>query len=157
MSETARFRSACTHLDSPPSGKVYRELWITFAYSNADDTKQFLDPIAKRIEQVLLYFNYKELCKHPEESCPPSTSKQNATRVLNRILDAYPDDPRISMSRQSRCNKISGYHVRRGRWWWKLAGTLGVGILLISDSSLISTMCVSQLAHCVAQLTQLSR
>lgn len=124
---------------------------------DADDTKQFLDPIAKRIGQVLLYFNYKELCKHPEESCPPSTSKQNATRVLNRILDVYPDDPRISMSRQSRCNKISGYHVRRGRWWWKLAGILGVGILLISDSSLISIMYVSQLAHCVAQLTQLSR
>lgn len=95
---------------------------------DADKKKQFLDPVAKCIGQVLLYFNYKELCKHLEGSCPPSMSKPNATRVLNCILDAYPDDPRIDMPTQSRCNKISGYHVRRGRWWWKLAGTLGVGI-----------------------------
>lgn len=30
-------------------------------------------------------------------------------------------------------------------------------MLLIGDSSLMSIMCVSQLAHCVAQLTQISR
>lgn len=40
---------------------------------------------------------------------------------------------------------------------WKLAGTLGVGILLISDSSLMSIMFVPQLAHFVAQLTQIFR
>jgi hypothetical protein len=114
---------------------------------DADETKQFLDPIAKRIAQVLLSFNYEGLC----------STDGDATRVLNCILDAYPDDPGISKSRQARRNKISGYHVRRGRWWWKLAGTLGVGILLISDSSLMSIMYISQLAHYVAQLTQMSR
>lgn len=116
---------------------------------DADEAKPFLDPVARRIAQVLLSFNYAKLCG--------SQSKSDATPVLNCILDAYPDDPRISMSRQSRRNKISGYHVRRGRWWWKLAGTLGVGILLICDSSLTSIMYISQLAHYVAQLTQMSR
>lgn len=38
----------------------------------------------------------------------------------------------------------------------ELVGTLGISMLLITDSSLISVMCVSQLAHCVAQLTQIS-
>lgn len=79
---------------------------------DTDDKKQFLDPIAKHIGQVLFYFNYKELCKRLEDSCPPSTSKQNTTCVLNGILDAYPDDSCISMSQQSCCNKISGYHVQ---------------------------------------------
>ena len=37
---------------------------------DADETKQFLDPVAKRIGQVLLYFNYDELCKHPEGIFP---------------------------------------------------------------------------------------
>lgn len=115
---------------------------------DADETSRFLDPIAKRVGQVLLYINYAELCKHPKKCCPPSTSKPNVTHILNCILDAYPDDPRISMSPQSRRNKISGYHVRRGRWWWRLAGTLGVGVLLIGDNSLMSVMCVFQLAHC---------
>lgn len=117
---------------------------------DADETERLLDPVARRIGQVLLNFNYDELCKHPEEYCPPSTSKPSATSVLNCIIDGYPDDPRILMSRQSRRNKISGYHVRRGRWWWKLAGILGVGILLIGDSSLISIMCVTRLAHFTA-------
>lgn len=108
---------------------------------DVDDTSRFLDPVAKRIGQVLLYINYEELCKRPKEYCPPSTSKPTVTHVLNCILDAYTDDPRISMSPQSRRNKISGYHVRRGRWWWRLAGTLGVGMLLIADSSLMSIMC----------------
>ncbi|EYE98322.1 serine-proline rich protein [Aspergillus ruber CBS 135680] len=108
---------------------------------DVDDTNRFLDPVAKRIGQVLLYINYEELCKRPKEYCPPSTSKPTVTHVLNCILDAYTDDPRISMSPQSRRNKISGYHVRRGRWWWRLAGTLGVGMLLIADSSLMSIMC----------------
>ena len=102
---------------------------------NADEAKLFLDPVVRRIAQVLLSFNYAKLCG--------SQSKSDATPVLNCILNAYPDDPHILMSRQSCCNKISGYHVRRGRWWWKLAGTLGVGILLICDSSLTSIMYIS--------------
>lgn len=60
-----------------------------------DETSRFLDPVAKRIGQVLLYINYAELCKHPKEYCPPSTSKPTVTYVLNCILDAYPDDPHI--------------------------------------------------------------
>lgn len=114
---------------------------------DADETKPFLDPVAKRIAQVVLSFNYEGLC----------STDGDATRVLNRILDAYPDDPRISRSRQARRNKISTYHVRRGRWWWRLAGTLGVGILLVGDSFLMSIMYISQLTHYVTQLTRMSR
>ena len=111
---------------------------------DADQKKPYLDAVARRIGQVLLYFNYEELCRHPEKHCPPSPSKLNVTYVLDCILDAYLDDPRMSSSRQSRRNKITGYHLRRGRWWWRLAGNLGVGILLVGDSSLMSVMCVSQ-------------
>ena len=37
---------------------------------DVDETSRFLDPIAKRIGQVLLYINYEELCKHPKEYFP---------------------------------------------------------------------------------------
>ena len=123
---------------------------------DADEKDRSLDPIARRIAQVLLYFNYEELCKW-EEFGGPSKSKLNATRVLDRILDEYSDDPRISKPRQARRNKISGYHMRRGKWWWRLAATLGVGILLVGDSSLTSIMCVSRLGHYMTQMTQMSR
>ncbi|KAI2825393.1 hypothetical protein CBS147321_1041 [Aspergillus niger] len=116
--------------------------------------KPFLDPVAERIGQVLLYFNYEELCSHPQDHYHIPMSKPVVTFVLNSILDAYSDDPRKSMPMQSRRDRISGYHVRRGRWWWKLAGIWGVGILLIGDSSLMGIMYVPQLAHFVAQLTQ---
>lgn len=115
-----------------------------------------LHPVAERIAQVLLYFNYKELCKHPQKYLPPG-SKPNVTSVLNCIVDAYHDDPRKSMPLQSRRNRISGHHVRGGRRWWDLAGTWGAGILLTGDALLMGIMCVSQLAYCVASLTQVSR
>ncbi|GAA87892.1 conserved serine-proline rich protein [Aspergillus luchuensis IFO 4308] len=104
-------------------------------------TTPFLDPVAERIGQVLLYFNYEDLCSHPQEHSRIPMSKPVVTFVLNSILNSYSDDPRKSMPMQSRRDRISGYHVRRGRWWWKLAGTLGVGILLIGDSSLMNIMC----------------
>lgn len=119
---------------------------------DADERAPYLGTVARRIGQVLLYFNYEELCKYPEKYCPPS-SKPNVTYVLNCILHAYPDDFRILKSRQCRRDKITGYHVRRGRWWWRLAGNLGVGILLAGDSYLMSIMCGSQSIHRVTQLT----
>lgn len=112
---------------------------------DAHATKPFLDPVAERIGQVLLHLNCEELCSHPEKyfPLPIPIPKMVKTFVYNSILDAYSDDPRKAMPEQSRRNRISSYHVRRGRWWWKLAGTLGVGILLIADSTLQSIMCVS--------------
>ncbi|KAJ5589608.1 hypothetical protein N7537_012286 [Penicillium hordei] len=101
----------------------------------------YLNPIAKRIGQVLLYFNYEELCRHPNRHLSCSSSKANTTQVLNSILAAYWDDPRYSKSLQCRRDRVTGYHVRRGRWWWRLAGTLGVGILLLGNTSLVDVMC----------------
>jgi hypothetical protein len=108
-----------------------------------DEKSPYLIPIAKRIGQVLLYFNYEELCRHPKKCLPCPSSKAHSTHVLNSILVAYWDDPRYSKSPQCRRDKITGYHVRRGRWWWRLAGTLGVGILLLGNPSLINVMYVS--------------
>ncbi|ODM19126.1 hypothetical protein SI65_05743 [Aspergillus cristatus] len=99
-----------------------------------------LHPVAERIAQVLLYFNYKELCKHPQKYLPPR-SKPNVTSVLNCIVDAYHDDPCKSMPLQSHRNRISGHHVRGGRRWWDLAGTWGAGILLTGDALLMGIMC----------------
>lgn len=109
---------------------------------DTDEKTPFLSPIGRRIGQVLLYFNYEELRKHPGEYCSPCPSKRRATEILNSILNAYHDDVRISMPPQCRRNRITGYHVRRGRWWWRLAGSLGAGILLIADSQLMSVMYV---------------
>lgn len=102
----------------------------------------YLNAIAKRIGQVLLYFNYEELCRHPNRHISCSSSKANTTQVLNSILTAYWDDPRYSKSPQCRRDRVTGYHVRRGRWWWRLAGTLGVGILLLGNTSLVDVMYV---------------
>ncbi|KAJ6112287.1 serine-proline rich protein [Penicillium sp. IBT 18751x] len=107
---------------------------------DADAKHPYLIPIAKNIGQVLLYFNYEELCRNPEKYCPPSQDKFNASYVLKCILNAYPDDPRISDSPQSRRDRITTYHVRRGRWCWRLAGNLGGGILLASHPLLMNTM-----------------
>lgn len=111
---------------------------------DAHAAKPFLSPVAERIAQVLLYLNYEELCSHPENYflTPIPKGKGVKTFVYNAILDAYPDNPRKTMSMQAQRNRISSYHVRRGRWWWKLAGTLGVGILLVADSTLQSIMYV---------------
>jgi hypothetical protein len=117
---------------------------------DADKMTHCLSSIAQRIGQVLLYFNYEELCKRPEKYCSRSSSKPKVTDVLNSILDAYPDDPHASEKRQSRRNRITGYHVRRGKWWWWLAGNLGLGILLAGDP--MRVMYVSHWFHLVAQL-----
>jgi hypothetical protein len=108
-----------------------------------DENSPYLNPIAKRIGQVLLYFNYEELCRHPNKHPSCSSSKANTTQVLNSILAAYQDDPRYSKSMQCRRDRVAGYHVRHGRWWWRLASTLGVGILLLGNTSLVNSMYVS--------------
>ncbi|RAK94828.1 serine-proline rich protein [Aspergillus ibericus CBS 121593] len=104
---------------------------------DADERDSFLDPVARRIGLVLLYFNYNELCRHPGIYCPAPIPKAATTYVLDCILNAYHDDPRISKLPQSRRNKISANYAKRGKWWWTLAGSLGVGILLIGDDQLI--------------------
>jgi hypothetical protein len=120
---------------------------------DADATSHYLSPVAKRIGHVLLYFNYEELCKYPEKYCPTPPSKRPASHVLDCILDAYPDDPRITKSEKSRRDKISAYYVRRGKWWWVLASNWGAGILLAGDSSPHDVMYVYRQNHRVVWLT----
>ncbi|KAE8386946.1 hypothetical protein BDV23DRAFT_162228 [Aspergillus alliaceus] len=103
---------------------------------NQEKTKT-LQPIAERFALIFFSLNYYELCKHPDKYCPGF--KPNVSSVLNCILTAYPDDPRLPNSLQSRRNKISGFYARRGNWWWMVGATLGVGLWLIPDD-LIRTM-----------------
>lgn len=114
---------------------------------DVDATSHNLSPVAKRIGHVLLYFNYEELCKCPEKYCPTPPSKRPASHVLDCILDAYSDDPRITKSGKNRRDKISAFYVRRGKWWWLLASNWGAGILLAGDSSPYDVMYVSQQNH----------
>ena len=60
--------------------------------------------------------------------------------MLNSILAAYEDDPRYSESIQYRRDRVAGYHVRRGKGWWMLASTLGVGILLLRNNFLVTVL-----------------
>ena len=89
-----------------------------------------LGPLAKRTAQILLYLNYERLCK------------QGTTDIVSRILDAYHDDPNRSKTKEFRRANFSTYHVRRGRWWWRLAASLGHGILLVADNDLMRIMYV---------------
>ncbi|PYH67160.1 uncharacterized protein BO88DRAFT_427303 [Aspergillus vadensis CBS 113365] len=70
----------------------------------------------------------------------PLQSKPPRSYVSNCILDAYCDNPRTSKPPKACRDKISGNYVKRGKWWWMLAGTLGVGILLIGDDRLMKTI-----------------
>ncbi|KAK9607397.1 hypothetical protein V6Z93_000944 [Aspergillus fumigatus] len=80
-----------------------------------------LDPLARRVAQVLFYLNYVSLRKKGEPD------------VVTRILDAYHDDPNQSKGKVYRQKNFHTYHVRLGRWWWRLAAHLGLGILLVAD------------------------
>ncbi|KAJ5640293.1 uncharacterized protein N7484_008155 [Penicillium longicatenatum] len=107
---------------------------------DAGPKKSGLDSIAERLGHVLLFLNYKELCKNPEKNSR-LPGKTQTTSVLESILDCYTDDSRLSNPRQSRRNRITTYHLRRGKWWWRLAGNYGIGLFLTADSSLMEKMC----------------
>jgi hypothetical protein len=85
------------------------------------DNKKKLEPMAKRVAQVLLYLNYVSLLKKGEPN------------VVTRILNNYHDDPNKAKTKASRQKNFHTYHVRLGRWWWRLAARLGLGILLVAD------------------------
>lgn len=111
---------------------------------DTDAKTPYLNPVAKRIGFVLLYLNYEELCRYPAKYCSTAPSKRPASDILKCILRAYRDDPRMAEPEKSRRNKITTYYVRRGKWWWMLAGNWGVGILLAGDSSPHDVMYVYQ-------------
>lgn len=80
-----------------------------------DAKTPYLNPVAKRIRFILLYLNYKELCRYPIKYCSTSLSKRPASDVLEYILRAYLDDPRIAEPEKRRRNKITIYYIRRGK------------------------------------------
>lgn len=80
-----------------------------------------LDPLARRVAQVLLYLNYISLRKKGEQD------------LVTRILDAYHNDPNKSKGKVYRQKNFHTYHIHLGRWWWRLAAHLGLGILLVTD------------------------
>ncbi|KAB8226956.1 uncharacterized protein BDW43DRAFT_28571 [Aspergillus alliaceus] len=98
---------------------------------DSQEKTKTLQPITERFALIFFSLNYYELCKHPDKYCPGF--KPNVSSVLNCILAAYPDDPRLPNSLQSRRNKISGFYARRGNWWWMVGATLGVGLWLVPD------------------------
>ncbi|KAI2941809.1 hypothetical protein CBS147321_5676 [Aspergillus niger] len=102
---------------------------------DADEKNAFLDPVAKRIAMVLLYLNYEELCTNHDRYWPALKKKRPSSHVITCTLQAYHDDPRKSKSEKSRRDQISASYVKRGRLWWILAGTLGVGILQFTHVS----------------------
>ncbi|KAL2812035.1 hypothetical protein BDW59DRAFT_155384 [Aspergillus cavernicola] len=87
----------------------------------AKENPSSLSPLVRRVAQILLYLNYERLCMHGE------------TEVVARILHAYHDDPNKSKGERFRRNNFSAFHVRRGRWWWRLAARLGFGIILVAE------------------------
>ena len=79
-----------------------------------------ISPFAKRLAQVLFYLNYRFMEKHAKG---PSNS------VATLILNACPEEPKNPMLMKTRRDNITGYHKRRGKWWWIQAACLGCGIL----------------------------
>ena len=109
---------------------------------DSDGKPSRLNPIAVRLGQVLLYFNYEELCRNQHKLTGRTSLKADKTDVLNNILEEYQDDPLLNKGEQIRRNRVTGYHLRRGKWWWRIAGTVGVGILLLGNTSLVHDMYV---------------
>ncbi|KAJ5998184.1 hypothetical protein N7522_009844 [Penicillium canescens] len=109
---------------------------------DSDGKPSHLNPIAVRLGQVLLYFNYEDLCRNRNKLTHRTSDKADKTHVLNNILEEYQDDPLLNKGEQVRRNRVTGYHLRRGKWWWRIAGTVGVGILLLGNTSLVHDMCI---------------
>lgn len=124
--------------------KEWNGLNAAVDYVQLLDSGKGLDPIAARIAYVLLYLNYKNLCRHPEKFCPRprARSERNESLILNCILDLYRDDPKLCWGNQNRRNRITGGLLRKAAWWWRLAATLGLGLLLIAGDELINEMWV---------------
>lgn len=104
-----------------------------------------LDPLAKRIAQLLFYLNYRWLGKHV---------KRGRASVATLILNACPEEPNIPELMKSRRDNITGYHVRRGKYCWTLAACLGAGILVHAGNT-IDAMYVSSELIPAPQLTQI--
>ncbi|THC89976.1 hypothetical protein EYZ11_010565 [Aspergillus tanneri] len=91
--------------------------------------KPFSCPLARRVAQILLFVSYKSLCM-----------QQGETGVVTSILTAYNNDPSKSKSSKCNNNRFSTYYIRRGRWWWRFAASLGFGILLVADEKLVDSI-----------------
>lgn len=101
-----------------------------------------LDHIPRRLGYLLLYLNYKQLCEKSVEHYPLIPGKSKMTSLLVCILDHYHDDPLREEPPQTRRNRLTTYHLRRGQWWWRLASNYGVGVCLTADNGLMKLLYV---------------
>lgn len=93
------------------------------------ENRSILRPLSRRFAQIYLDLNYEAL-------------SANGDHAVARVLDAYHDDPNLAKRTAFRRNRFSTIHVRRGRWWWRLATSLGFGLILVTDDMLIKTLYV---------------
>lgn len=68
-----------------------------------------------RFRQILLYFNYEELCRDQNKFTNRTSLKADKTDILDYILKAYHNDPKLNESDKFRRNRITDYHLRRGK------------------------------------------
>lgn len=106
--------------------------------------------IATRLGQVLLYLNYEELCRNQNKLTRRNSLKADKSDILRYILEEYQNNPlAIKGEGEQVCrDRITGYHLRRGRWWWRIASTLGIGILLLGNTYLVKDMYVLHFLLC---------
>ncbi|BCR83586.1 uncharacterized protein ACHE_10988S [Aspergillus chevalieri] len=99
------------------------------------------DPVSVRAAELLLFINYKDMCKRPADFCPRPRGKneRKSSYVLNCIIEGIPNYFGRHQSLESRRDNISNI-VRYGGWWWKLSRELGIGLLLLGDDELFRIM-----------------
>ncbi|THC90363.1 hypothetical protein EYZ11_010187 [Aspergillus tanneri] len=104
---------------------------------------KFARSVGGRISRLLFFLNYMELTKQEQEAHFQKHLPEVKSIVIGRIADAYYGSPGQRTTSQPdnkvKHDKVNGY-VRWARWWWKLAGTLGIGVVLVCDRQLMSAM-----------------
>lgn len=114
------------------------------------DSEYIADPIGVRVAQLLLFINYTEMCKRPEDFCsqPRKNGEQKKTLVLRCIIESIPGYFSEQQNPTVRRDLVNN-QIRHGRWWWKLSRWLGLGVLLLCSEDLFRKMYVRALSDCV--------
>ncbi|KAL4960567.1 uncharacterized protein BDV14DRAFT_182269 [Aspergillus stella-maris] len=122
--------------------KIWKGVDGAVNYIKLFDFEETIDPIAKRVAYVLLYINYRAMCREPEKYCERTRGRRQKSEslVLGCILDRYTNDPKQSRDDHYRRNRLTSGILRKARWWWRLTSSLGAGILLIGTDEMVLEM-----------------